>query len=131
MRPNQRLSAFGRSPADWRIKEKHNVRNVRIVMTTYYATLLRPGARWDPDTSVREQPFWDEHARFMDSLFEAGAIILGGPFADRSGSLVIVAADSVEHVRGMFATDPWTGHDVLVVADVKEWTIFLDARERH
>jgi hypothetical protein len=30
----------------------------------------------------------------------------------------------------MFRSDPWTERDVLVVADVKEWTIFLDARDR-
>ena len=56
-------------------------------MTTYYAAFLRPGARWDPAKPVREQPFWDDHARFMDALFEKGAIVLGGPFADRTGSL--------------------------------------------
>jgi uncharacterized protein YciI len=99
-------------------------------MTTYYAAFLRPGSRWDPDKPVREQAFWDDHARFMDSLFETGAIILGGPFADRTGSLVIVAADSAARVREMFRGDPWTQRDVLVVADVKEWTIFLDTRQR-
>jgi len=99
-------------------------------MTTYYATLLRPGKLWNPEKAVREQPFWDEHARFMDSLFEAGAVILGGPFADRTGSMVIVTADNAAGVREMFRTDPWTEHDVLVVDDVKEWIIFLDARER-
>ncbi len=58
-------------------------------MTTYYATFLRPGTLWDPDKTVREQPYWDDHARFMDSLFETGVVILGGPFADRTGSMVI------------------------------------------
>ena len=101
------------------------------MMTTYYATLQRPGTLWDPDKTVREQPYWDEHARFMDSLFEAGMVILGGPFADRTGSMVIVAADNAARVHEMFRTDPWTEHDVLVVADVKEWIIFLDAREKH
>jgi uncharacterized protein YciI len=99
-------------------------------MTTFYAAFLRPGSHWNPDKPVREQPFWDEHARYMDSLFEADAIILGGPFADRSGSLVIVAADNAAEVHEMFRRDPWTAHDVLVVADVKEWTIFLNALER-
>jgi uncharacterized protein len=99
-------------------------------MTTYYAAFLRPGTRWNPDKTAREQPFWDDHARFMDALFETGAIILGGPFADRTGSLVIVAADSAARVYEMYRGDPWTERDVLVVADVKEWTIFLDARER-
>jgi uncharacterized protein YciI len=63
-------------------------------MTTYYAAFLRPGSLWDPEKAVREQAFWDEHARHMDSLFETGAIILGGPFADRTGAMVIVRAQS-------------------------------------
>jgi uncharacterized protein YciI len=95
-------------------------------MTTYYAAFLRPGSRWNPDKPVREQPFWDDHARYMDALFETGVIVLGGPFADRTGSLVVVAADSAARVREMYRGDPWTEHDVLVVADVKEWVIFLD-----
>jgi uncharacterized protein YciI len=64
----------------------------------------------------------------MDTLFEMGAIVLGGPFADGTGALVIVAADNAAQVREMYRRDPWTEHDVLVVADLKEWTIFLDAR---
>src|SRR5690349_3256668 len=99
-------------------------------MTTYYAAFLRPGARWDPTKPVREQPFWDDHARYMDALFASGVIVLGGPFADRTGSLVIVAADNAARVHELFRRDPWTERDVLVVADVKEWTIFLDARQR-
>ena len=99
-------------------------------MTTYYVTPRRPGALWNSDKTTREQPFWDEHARFMDLLFEAGVVILGGPFVDGTGSMVIVTADNVAQVYEMFRTDPWTEHDVLTVADVKEWTIFLDARER-
>jgi hypothetical protein len=69
-------------------------------MTTYCAAFLRPGTSWNPDKTVREQPFWNEHTRFMDSLFEQGTIILAGPFADRSGSMVNVAADNA----GGFAT---------------------------
>ena len=97
-------------------------------MTTYYAAFLRPGSLWDPEKAVREQAFWDEHARHMDALFETGAVILGGPFADRTGSMVIVKAQSETQVREMFRDDPWTVHDVLIVDVVKEWTIFLDAR---
>ena len=99
-------------------------------MTTYYATFLRPGTGWDPVKTVREQPYWDEHAHFMDSLFDAGIVTLAGPFADKTGSMVIVTADNAERVYEMFKKDPWTEHDVLTVVDVKEWTIFLDARAR-
>ena len=79
---------------------------------------------------VREQAYWDEHARFMDVLFEAGTVILGGPFADGSGSMVILAAESPESARAIFREDPWAREDVLVADEVKEWTIFLDGRDK-
>jgi uncharacterized protein YciI len=99
-------------------------------MTTYYAVFLVPGSKWDRSKTTREQPYWDEHAQFMDSLFEAGAIVLGGPFADRSGSLVVVTAETANQVQAMFADDPWTTYDVLAAGEIKEWTIFLDGRGR-
>jgi len=94
------------------------------------AVFLRPGSQWNPHLPVREQAFWDEHARFMDALFDAGTVILAGPFADRSGSMVILACDSVEVARAIFREDPWAMEDILVAFDAKEWTIFLDARDK-
>jgi len=94
------------------------------------AVFQHPGSRWNPDKPVREQAYWDDHARFMDGLFDAGAVILGGPFADGSGSMVILATESVEAARTIFQKDPWAEQDVLVAAEVKEWTIFLDARNK-
>jgi hypothetical protein len=97
-------------------------------MTTYYAVFMRPGSGWDPHKPVREQPLWDAHAEYMDAMFATGVVVLGGPFADRTGSLVILKAGSADDARAMYRDDPWTVHDILVVADVKEWTIFLDGR---
>lgn len=94
------------------------------------AVFLQPGARWNPGVPVREQAYWPEHARFMDALFECGKVMLGGPFADGSGSMVILSVESVEAALAVFQEDPWTLEDVLVPADAKEWTIFLNAAER-
>jgi uncharacterized protein YciI len=66
----------------------------------------------------------------MDALFETGVIVLGGPFADGSGALVIVTADSADRAHALFRHDPWVERDVLAVAEVKEWTIFLDGRKQ-
>jgi len=98
-------------------------------MTAYYAVFQGTGSNWDTEKGVREQPFWDEHARFIDELFEAGFIVIAGPFADHTGSLLIVNANSSEEVRAIFKNDPWAIKDVLKVHDVKEWTIFLDSRK--
>jgi len=94
------------------------------------AVFQRHGSQWNPAVTVREQPYWDEHARFVDELFDAGKIVLAGPFADGSGALVIMAVESVETARAIFREDPWAQRDIQVAADVKEWTIFLDAKNR-
>jgi uncharacterized protein len=94
------------------------------------AVFLCPGSQWNPDLPVRQQAHWDEHASFMDALFEAGTVILGGPFADGSGSMVVLAAESAEAARAIFREDPWSRQDVLVAGEVKEWTIFLDSRNK-
>jgi hypothetical protein len=99
-------------------------------MAKTIAVFLRPGSRWNPALPVRQQAFWDEHARFMDALFDAGTVVLGGPFADGSGSMVILSADSADAARAIFRGDPWSQQDVLVPCDAREWTIFLDARTK-
>lgn len=97
-------------------------------MTTLFLVFRGPGPSWVPGTPTREQPLWDEHAAFMDRLFEQGRIVLGGPYADFSRNLVVVEAPNGEEVRAVFREDPWTGAGILGAADVIEWTIFLDSR---
>jgi len=45
----------------------------------------RPGADWVAGVDTREQPLWDEHAAFMDDLFERGLVRLAGPIVDAGG----------------------------------------------
>src|SRR5262245_21969938 len=94
------------------------------------AVFMRRGSNWNSSKAVREQAYWDDHARFMDALFDGGEVVLAGPFADGSGSMVILAVDSVEAARATFQKDPWTKHDILVAGDIKEWTLFLDSRKK-
>jgi uncharacterized protein len=96
-------------------------------MKTVIVFFSQPGAQWNPDKPNREQAHWDDHARFIDALFDSGRIMLGGPFADASGSMVVFAAESVDVVRAIMRDDPWAHHQILVERDIKEWTIFIDA----
>jgi hypothetical protein len=66
------------------------------------SVFLRPGPWWDPAKPVREQAYWDEHARFVDAMFDAGDVVLAGPFADGSGALVILRAESVGAARAVY-----------------------------
>src|SRR5437867_930515 len=100
-------------------------------MTTF-AVFSTSGAGWVAGVDTREQPLWDEHATFMDRLFDDGHVVLGGPYADDSGALVIVDmdTDSAAQVRAVFDADPWVTGNIRFVADVKRWQIFLDGRNR-
>jgi uncharacterized protein YciI len=66
----------------------------------------------------------------MDALFENGTVILGGPFADATGSLVIVEAESEQEVADVFANDPFVVHGIFALSHLKHWVLFLDARHK-
>ena len=96
-------------------------------MTTLFLVFRGPGPAWVAGTPTREQPLWDEHAVFMDRLFDQGRVVLGGPYADYSRNLVVVKGRDVAEVTDLFRDDPWAG-GVLGEPEVVEWTIFLDSR---
>lgn len=99
-------------------------------MSNTFIILWVPGPAWVPGKTVREQPYWDDHATFMDRLFENGMVILGGPFADATGSLVIVEAESEQEVADIFMRDPFLEHGIFALNSLKQWLIFLDARRK-
>jgi uncharacterized protein YciI len=97
-------------------------------MKNTFVILWAPGAAWTPGKTVREQAYWDEHAEFMDRLFENGTVIMGGPFSDGTGSLVIVEGDDMNEVSTLFANDPFVVHQIFALRNLKQWQLFLDAR---
>jgi uncharacterized protein YciI len=100
-------------------------------MRTVFLVVREPGMAWLRGKSLREQPEWDAHARFMDELFGAGRLLFGGPLPDVPGKVVLViAADSRERVYEWLAEDPWARADVLGVASVATWEWTLDNHSR-
>ena len=97
-------------------------------MKNTFVILWAPGAAWTAGKTVREQAYWDEHAEFIDRLFENGTVVLGGPFSDGSGSLVIVEAEDIDEVSNLFAKDPFVVHQIFALRSLKQWQLFLDAR---
>jgi uncharacterized protein YciI len=90
---------------------------------TLFLVFRGPGAAWVPGTPTRQQPLWDEHAVFMDRLFDQGRIVLGGPYADYSRNLVIVKARDTVEATHLFRDDPWAESGILSAPEVIEWTL--------
>ena len=88
------------------------------------------GSEWVPGKGAREQPLWGEHAAFMDGLFERGLIVLGGPFLDGSGAMVVLRVADEGEARTLLEPDPWcsNGRDIQGIGRIRPWTIFLDSR---
>jgi uncharacterized protein YciI len=97
----------------------------------YYLVQVENGPRWDHTRSRREQDGWDEHAAFMDGLAEEGVIVLGGPVGDvdRDDVLLVVDVENEAAIRARLADDPWA-NDMLTIADVRPWSVWLRAPAR-
>jgi len=95
-------------------------------MKQTFAALSVHGPNWDKTRPVRQQDYWDDHAAFIDRLYEDGFIRLGGPFPDDAGSMLIVEAESADEVRQCLAGDPWGHQGILLLDQVRRWEIFID-----
>ena len=97
-------------------------------MNTLFLVFRDPGPSWVRGVPTRQQPLWDEHAAFIDRIFEQGRIVMAGPYADCSRALIIVKAREAQEALVLFHGDPWEKSGILVPAEVIEWTVFLDSR---
>ena len=98
-------------------------------MKNTFVVISSAGPNRDVSKGTREQPFWDEHAEFIDRLVAEGFILMGGPLVDEGGSLLIVNADGENEVRQKLKNDPWRDQGILKLESIKRWQIFIDARK--
>ncbi len=97
-------------------------------MAQTFVVLSSAGPQRDLTKGAREQPLWDEHARFIDGITE-GFIIMGGPLADEGGAMLIVRAEHADEAREKLKPDPWYTHGILELQSIRRLDIFIDERE--
>ncbi|HEU5369395.1 MAG TPA: hypothetical protein VFU69_13060 [Ktedonobacterales bacterium] len=93
----------------------------------YYVMTLACGEHWDASVPMRQQRYWDEHARLMDAFVDDGFIVLGGPLGSEEKILLVLNAASREAIEARFADDPWMIHGVRRIASIERWQILLKA----
>ena len=77
-----------------------------------------------------EQPGREEHAAFVDALVARGTMAMGGPFADHSGSLIVLENAGENEARELVGRDPFVVNGVFVLDDVRAWNVYVDALTR-
>ena len=63
------------------------------------------------------EPYLPAHFRYLQHLDAAGALVLSGPFADRTGGMIVVRAASDAEARAIAEADPLVASGV----DVSLW----------
>jgi len=92
---------------------------------TRLAVTFRAGPTWTGG-NVREQPGWDAHASFVDGLVERGTMVMGGPFSDDSGSLILLEGLDAPEAERLLADDPFIRNGVFVLEAIRTWDVFVD-----
>lgn len=72
-----------------------------------------------PDARDKRPQYRPAHLEHLRPLAAAGRVVLAGPFADGSGSLIIVEAESRAAVWEMVERDPYVVHGVFDRVEVR------------
>ncbi len=89
-------------------------------MINSFVAYYEPGPKWLNGKPLKDQPLKD-HVDYMLALHDRGQMIMGGPWADGSGGLVVFAAENIGEVEEMLSSDPAIACGILI-ASVKEWS---------
>jgi uncharacterized protein YciI len=61
------------------------------------------------------------HRERLKDLYDEGVLVMSGPFADDSGALLILRAESQDALLRILDDDPYTHDDVVTRANIREW----------
>jgi uncharacterized protein YciI len=86
-----------------------------------------PGPTWTSG-KPEDQPGWAEHAAFVNDQIDRGHFVMGGPWANRLGSMSLWEGMNEDEVREVMQSDPFIQKGVFVIEDVADWTVYVDTR---
>jgi uncharacterized protein YciI len=72
-----------------------------------------------PEGAAKRPAVRPAHLDHLRPLSEAGRVKLAGPFLDRTGSLIVVEAESLAAVWALVARDPYVTEGVFNRVEVK------------
>ena len=91
---------------------------------TYFVLLHAPGPLWDHAKGFRDQHGIAAHVGYMSDQADKGRIVMGGPFLDNSGGMMIFDAPTIDDARAIAQADPTVTSGLLTVT-VKPWLVAL------
>jgi uncharacterized protein len=82
-----------------------------------------------PEGEAKRKIYRPAHLANMEPLDRAGRVVLAGALTDKTGSLIVIEADSLEEAQRFALGDPYTVHGVFERVEVHPFTqVFPKAR---
>lgn len=78
-----------------------------------------------PDGAAKRPSVRPAHLAHLEPLAKAGRVRLAGPFLDKTGSLIVLEAESAAEVWALVARDPYVTEGVFNRVEVKPFTAVL------
>ena len=83
-----------------------------------------------PDAEAKRKIHRPAHLAKMEPLDRAGKVVLAGPLTDKTGSLIVIEADSLEEAQLFAHEDPYTVHGVFERVEVHPFTQVFPSERR-
>ncbi len=81
---------------------------------------------WESPEQMAAQPYWQEHASFMNALADSGFVQFGGPYGhDGRSILLVVEAESEVDILERLSSDVWEVKGILKTTEIAPWWIAL------
>ena len=90
-----------------------------------FVVIYTSGPAWQTGKTVTEQPCFREHVRYMQQVFAARQLLMGGAFLDYQGGLGILDVASAAQARDIVAHDPFVQERV-VEPHLHEWPAYFN-----
>jgi uncharacterized protein YciI len=94
---------------------------------TYFAFIHSPGEKWVDSLPSFRQPGIEQHVAYYSALTEVGKIILGGPFLNAAGGIMVYKGDDLEEATRVAQSDPGVKNGLLKVK-VRQWLVVLSSQ---
>ena len=75
-----------------------------------------------PEGEAKRKIHRAAHLANMEPLDQARRVVLAGPLTDKTGSLIVIEADSLEEAQTFAKNDPYTVHGVFERVEVHPFT---------
>ena len=70
-----------------------------------FLVIYKPGPAWLPGKPVSQQPL-GEHGKYVLSLYNKGALKIGGPFTDDTGGAMVLHVADLAEAKDIVTKDP-------------------------